>query len=131
MNEIGRILPGDGRQSAEIHQEGAIPVNDYDLAVGKPKRDPQRDRRGEPQSAWPEVPIARSQGLPLPCCPARRDYQRIPSITRNRLQIVISLHHFTPKTLFVSSTATGFLESSARIWAPRSVSAISSVFLRI
>lgn len=43
---------------------------------------------------------------------------------------IVKLHQSTPKTLFVRSTATNFLESSARICAPRKIVPTSSLFLK-
>ena len=52
--------------------------------------------------------------------------QRVRGMRRNRLQIVIALHQFTPSTLFVKRTTTGFFASSARISAPVKISFTSS-----
>src|SRR5438045_1504989 len=126
MDQISRILPGDRRQPAKVHEKRAVAVDRDNFALREAEGDAERNRRREAERPRPEVAVAGPERLPLARRPAGRHDQRVARVAGDRLEIIVALHQSAPTTLRVRRTATGRRESSAKTCAPAIVASTSS-----
>src|SRR5215208_6683778 len=109
MDEVRRALPGDRRQRRQVHQQRAVAVEHDDTALREGEREPEPDRRAQPERLDLEMAVGAPDRRPLRARATVVGHDElVVEQRRDGRHALESLHVANlRRTDFVSRTATG------------------------